>query len=203
MSTVAAIRAVLKRVPKGKPFTRTRFTECGSPAAVGRTLTHLAATGEIRRITRGVYVRPRLSRYGEVFPNLHEIARTVAHRHGETLQIHGFEAIHQCGFSTQLPLNPIYHTSGTTREIRLRGELGIVLFHTSNRRLLQFPCEPAGTAVSALWYLGKKEVTPETVARIAERLPPEDFAKLCTAAMPAWMAAAFEGYSAAGAGAYG
>ena len=193
MSTVAAIRAVLKRVPKGKPFTRTRFTECGSPAAVGRTLAHLAATGEIRRAARGVYVRPKFSRYvaGGMAIDVREVARTVARRHGETLQVHGFEAIRRFGFSTQLSLSPVYHTSGTTRTLHV-GAAAVRLRHTSNRRLLQFPGEPAGDALSALWYLGKKEVTPETVARIAERLPPEDFAKLRTADMPAWMAAAFD-----------
>ncbi len=193
MSTAATVRSALGRVPKGKPFTGARFSGCGSPAAVGRTLSRLAAAGEIRRVARGVYVRPKFSRYvaGGMAIDVREVARTVARRHGETLQVHGFEAIRRFGFSTQMPLSPVYHTSGTTRTLHV-GAGSVRLRHTSNRRLLQFPGEPAGVALSALWYLGKEEVTPETVARIAKVLRPEDFAKLRTAAMPAWMAAAFD-----------
>ncbi len=192
MSTAGAIRTALGRVPRGKPFTKARFLGYGSPAAVERSLARLAAAGEIRRVARGVFVRPRFNRHvGFVFPDIHEIVDTIARRHGETLQVHGFEAIRQFGFSTQLPLSPVYHTSGTTRRIRLGEKLDVRLFHTSNRRLLQFAGEAAGAALSALWYLGKEDVTPETVARIGGRLRPEDFAKLRTADMPAWMAAAF------------
>ena len=51
--------------------------------------------------------------------------------------------------------------------------------------------EAAGAALSALWYLGKDNVTPETVATIEAALGPEEFQRLLSADMPAWMTKAF------------
>ena len=195
MSTAAAIRTAMGRVPRGKPFTNARFLRYGSPGAVERALARLVAAGEISRVARGVFVRPRFSKYvdGSMAVNIREVAKTVTHRHGEVLQIHGFEAIRLLGFSTQMPSAPVYHTSGTTRILRV-GRASVRLFHTSNRRLLQFAGTPVGTTISALWYLGKDQVTPKTVARIAEVLRQEDFEKLRTADMPAWMRVAFDAF---------
>ena len=50
-----------------------------------------------------------------------------------------------------------------------------------------------GVALSALWYLGKNNVTPETVATIAATLGPAEFETLRSADMPAWMAKALAG----------
>ena len=50
--------------------------------------------------------------------------------------------------------------------------------------------EATGAALSALWYLGKNNVTPETVTTIAAALGSAEFEKLRSADMPAWMAKA-------------
>ena len=50
--------------------------------------------------------------------------------------------------------------------------------------------EATGAALSALWYLGKNNVTPETVATIAAALGSAEFEKLRSADMPAWIAKA-------------
>jgi len=77
-----------------------------------------------------------------------------------------------------------------SRSIQIVG-IAVRMVHTANRRRLQFAGEPTGTAISALWYLGKDNVTPETVARIEAALGPAEFGKLRSADMPVWMARAF------------
>ena len=67
------------------------------------------------------------------------------------------------------------------------------MVHTSNRRRLQFAGEATGAALSALWYLGKDNVTPQTLATIEAALGPSEFEKLRSADMPAWMQKAFAG----------
>ena len=64
------------------------------------------------------------------------------------------------------------------------------LVHTSNRRRLQFAGEATGAALSTLWYLGKDNMTKETVAKIAAALGPAEFERLRSADIPAWMAKA-------------
>ena len=190
MSISKAVRTAIRKLPRGKPFTGARFLKHGTRGAIDRTLSRLVAEGEIRRLAQGVFVRPRASRFvGAVIPDIHEVVEVIAHGNGETIQVHGAEAARRFRLTTQVPTVPVFHTSGSSRTIRVAGTT-VRLVHTSNRRRLQFAGEPAGAAISALWYLGKDNVTPETVARIEAALGPAGFEKLRSAAMPAWMAQA-------------
>ena len=67
------------------------------------------------------------------------------------------------------PAAPVFHTSASSRTIRSGGII-VRMVHTSNRHRLHFAAEATGVALSALWYLGKNNVTPETVATIAPSL---------------------------------
>ena len=161
MSTAQTVRVRMRRLPKGKPFTSAHFLQHGSRSAVDRTLSRLVARGEILRLARGVFVRPKTSRFvGTVFPDVLEVVQAIARKNGETIQIHGAEAARRLGFSTQVPIAPVFHTSASSRTIRV-ANLTVRMVHTSNRRRLQFASEATGVALSALWYLGKNNVTPQ------------------------------------------
>lgn len=199
MSTSQAIRTAVRKLPKGKPFTSASFLKSGSRGAVDRTLSRIVQEGEIERVARGVFVRPRKSRYvGTVLPDILEVVGAIARNSGETVQVHGAEAARRLGLSTQVPTTPVFNTSASSRAIRI-GNTTVRMIHTSNRRRLQFAGERAGLALAALWYLGKDNVTHETVAAIRSALGPAEFEKLRSANMPAWMTEAL----AAGATAHG
>ncbi len=192
MSIAQDVRAAIRKLPRGRPFTGARFLKHGGRGTVDRALSRLAADGEILRLAHGVFIRPRTSRFvGTVMPDIHEVVEAIARNNGETLQIHGAEAARRFRLSTQVPTAPAFHTSGSTRTIRIAGT-AVRMVHTSNRRRLQFAGEPPGAALSALWYLGKDNVTPETVARIEAALGPAEFEKLRSADMPVWMQKAFD-----------
>ena len=123
-------------------------------------------------------------------PDIHEVVETIARSNGETIQIHGAEAARRFGLTTQVPTAPLFHTNASSRTIRIGG-VTVRMVHTSNRRRLQCAGEPTGAALSALWYLGKDNVTPETIARIEAALGPTEFDKLRSADMPAWMVKTF------------
>ncbi len=192
MSTTEAVRTRIRGLPKGKPFTTSRFTNCGPRGAVDRALSRLVLEGEIERLSRGVFVRPRKSRFvGNVIPGVFEVIQAIARDNGETVQVHGAEAARRLGLSTQVPTVPVFHTSASSRSIRI-GNVTVRMIHTSNRRRLQFVGETAGLVLSALWYLGKDNVTPETVATIESAIGAEECEKLRSADVPAWMATALE-----------
>ena len=193
MSTAKAVRTAIQKLPRGKPFTGARFLKHGARGAIDRTLSRLVAEGGIQRLTHGVFVRPRTSRFvGTVLPDVNEVVEAIAHSNGETLQIHGAEAARRFRLSTQVPTAPVFHTSASSRTIRIGG-VTVTMVHTSNRRRLQFAGEPTGAALSALWYLGKDNVTPGTVATIEAALAPAEFEKLRSADIPAWMQRALAG----------
>ena len=172
---------------EGKAFTSEGFLKHGSRSAVDRTLSRLVGRGEIQRVARGVFVRPRTSRFvGTVLPDILEVVEAIARNNGETVQVHGAEAARRFKLSSQVPTAPVFHTSASSRTIRV-ANITVRMVHTSNHRRLQFAGEAAGAALSALWYLGKNNVTRETVATIAAALGPADFQRLLSADMPAWM----------------
>ncbi len=192
MSTTEAIKGRMRGLPKGKPFTTSRFADCGPRGAVDRALSRLVHEGEIERLSRGVFVRPRKNRFvGNIVPGVVEVVQAIARDNGETVQVHGAEAARRLGLSTQAPTAAVFHTSASSRSIRI-GNTTVKMIHTSNRRRLQFAGETAGLALSALWYLGKDDVTPETVATIESAVGAEEFEKLRLADVPAWMASALD-----------
>ena len=188
MSTAEAIRARIQRLSKGKPFTSSGFLKLGSRAAVDKALSRLVEEGEIERLARGVFVRPKKSRFiGTVTPEVAEVVEAIAKNHGETIQVHGAEAARRFKLSTQMPTSPVFYTNGPSRSLRVCN-ITVKLMHTTSRRRLQFAGKKAGLALSALWYLGKENVTPETVSKIKAGLSPEEFKTLKSANLPAWMA---------------
>ena len=187
MSITESVRNRLRGFPKGKPFTTSRLVALGPRGTVDRALARLVERGEIERLARGVFVCPRRNRYvGNVLPGVHEVVRTLASDRGETVQVHGAEAARRLGLTTQASITPVYHTSASTRSIRV-GNTVVRMTHTSNPRRLQFAGEPAGLALAALWYIGKDDATANTVATIKSAIGPEAFARLRSAQMPAWM----------------
>ena len=93
---------------------------------------------------------PRTSRFvGTVLPDVLEVVEAIARSNGETVQVHGAEAAKRFRLSTQVPTAPVFHTSASSRTIRI-GSITVRMVHTSNRRRLQFAGEATGAALSAL-----------------------------------------------------
>ena len=86
-------------------------------------------------------------------------------------------------------ISHVFYTSGSSRSPRV-GSITVKLMHTTSRRRLQFAGKKTGLAISALWYLGKENVSPETISKIRSGLSPQEFETLKAANLPAWMTAA-------------
>jgi len=195
MSTSQAIRSRIASHPSGEPFTPALFAGLGSRAAIDQALMRLARAGEIERIGHGLYLVAEVSRFGvKVLPSAEQVAQAVARAEGATIGVHGAEAALRFGLTTQMPTQPVFYTTGSTRSIRL-GKMRLKLYHVTARKLA-LAGRPAGQALSALWYLGKEHVTPSTLHRIAQLLPPDEFHALSEAktAMPFWMLEVFNDY---------
>ena len=192
MSVMQQVRTCIEQQPLGRPFTPALLLACGSRSAVDQALSRLAKAGEIERLGRGLFVRAEVSRYaGKVMPDAAAVAAVLAERTGAVIGIHGAEAARRLGLSTQMSMQPVFNTTGPSRRIRL-GNLEVRLNHVSPRKLA-LAGRPAGIALSALWYLGREAVMPETIALLRQRLPVEEFEMLThsKSIMPAWMSDAF------------
>lgn len=195
MSTSQAIRDRIASQPAGEPFTPALFAGLGSRAAIDQTLMRLAKAGGIERIAHGLYLVPKIGRFGiKSMPTPEQVARTVAEAEGAKIEIHGAEAARRLGLSTQMPAQVVFQTTGSPHQIRL-GKLVVRLQHVAPRKLA-LAGRPAGQALSALWYMGRSQVTPHMFKQIAKKLPTAEFEALsrAKASMPTWMVEALVCY---------
>lgn len=190
-SVSARIAQRVKRLPKGQPFSISRFTGFGTKNAVSKAIARLVNRSELERVYRGIYMRPKAGRYVARFrPNALEVVNLISRQKCLSLQIHGANAVRRFGLSTQMPLIPIYYTNGVSRSIFI-GKAEVRLIHAAPM-VMQHAGTEAGTAISALFYLGKDGYTPECIAAIKTALRPEDLTTLIACKMPKWMRMALE-----------
>ena len=188
MSVAGNISNNIKRMRKAWPFSSSLFFKIGSRECVNKVLSRLAIAGTLERVTRGVYMRPKESKYiGRVRPSAKQVIEVIARKKKEVIQIHGAEAVRRLGLSTQMQVQTTYYTSGSTREIRL-GNAVVRLKHVP-RAWLQHAGTKVGIGLIALHYLGKVEVSGYVVSQIVKSLDREEFNTLLNCRMPAWMRA--------------
>ena len=115
----------------------------------------MVQSGELERVCRGVYMRPKMSLLiGRVRPSAETVARVIAKESGQQIQYHGAETVRRLGLSTQMAITPIYYTSGPNRVVQI-GNLKIRLAHVSARKL-QHAGTKVGLVLTAFFYLGSE-----------------------------------------------
>ncbi len=195
MKEIELVKNHINRIPKGKPFTMRSIGIEAAYANVRQSLSRLVKAGELMRATRGIYVRPKNVPYlGKVLPGSEEIVKAISKQTGEIVTPHGAEAVRILQLSTQVPMRPIFYTSGTSRKIKL-GKQTITLKHISPCKQIK-PGTIICLVITALWYLGKNHVNESVINTIKQRLNERQFSEILkhTNQMPAWMAGVFKQY---------
>lgn len=194
ISIAESVRRRVKRYPKGRPFTLKRFHVLGATARRGveKAIARMVESGEVERVYRGVYMRPKTSRLvGRVRASPEAVARVLAKDNGHKLQLHGAEAVRRLGLSTQMQVTPIYYTSGPSRVIQV-GQATVRLVHMPMRNL-QHAGTKVGLVITALFYMGKEEATsPRVGSSILKQLSPAELRQLMASHIPKWMREIFE-----------
>jgi hypothetical protein len=181
------VKKRVKRLRKGRPFSIRDFAKLGTSTAISKAVAQLVRCGELERVCRGIYMRPKYSQFigRAVRPGPLDLVNLIAKQNRWTLQTHGADAVRRFGLSTQMPVIPIYYTSGPSRSISV-GKADIRLVHAAPM-VMQGAGTKVGMAISALLYLGKGGITQEDVAVVKKALSPEEMNKLLACRMPKWM----------------
>jgi DNA-binding transcriptional ArsR family regulator len=191
MTTAQTIRNHIESLTFGELLTATKLLEAGfgSRDAIDQTLSRLYRAGLIARIARGVYTKPRTSRFaGVVLPDPAALAHAFAKLRGLTLQLDGAEAIRRFGLSTQMPAQLSFQTNGRTRTLRV-GKLNVRFEHAPNKMLL-LAGRLAGQALTALQYIGRTRIKAQDIQTVLEQLPAPERKALKPALpnLPRWLA---------------
>jgi predicted transcriptional regulator of viral defense system len=101
MTTKAKIERRIASAPPGHLFSIEDFLAIASPAAVKTAVSRLSKGGTIERVRRGLYCKPRVSRFGRTTASPESIAIAVVD--GKAPGPAGASAAAALGLSTQIP----------------------------------------------------------------------------------------------------
>lgn len=124
--------------------------------------------GIITRIAKGVYVKARKTRFGILYPSAFELVTEIAHRDKAVIIPTGHTAANRLGFSTQVPMNTSFLTTGSSRKLRL-GNRTVTLKHGAPKNFA-FRGKLMQELVQALRSIGENNITQEDELRIAKLL---------------------------------
>ncbi len=181
------IATALKTWPETVPVTAKALLHLGTRAAVDQALSRMARGGQLLRVGRGLYVRPVRTRFGVRSPDVSTVLEAVQQETGEVIAPSGAATANQLGLTTQVPLHPVYLTSGRSRQLRL-GAQTIELQHVP-RWQLTLAEKSAGSVIRVLAWGGKERGRALT-AELRNKLSPETIEELSHARgrVPTWMA---------------
>ncbi|MCY4384886.1 MAG: DUF6088 family protein [Nitrospinae bacterium] len=173
--------------PEGVPLSAKGLLHLGSRAAVDQALSRLARRGDLLRAGRGLYLLPVKSRFGSRAPSLQKTVEALAAQRGERIASSGAMAANTLGLTTQVPVRPVFLTSGRSRKLKL-GRQEVELRHAPPWQLV-LSGRKAGDAVRALAWLGP-ERAGTALDVIGGSLSLEERRELAdvSAQMPGWLA---------------
>ncbi|MFA7627702.1 MAG: DUF6088 family protein [Candidatus Kapaibacterium sp.] len=153
------IRERIKHIKAGELFTISDFEDVNNDNLVTRTLSRLQNKGIIVRVATGIYMNPKKTQFGILYPTLDQIAQKIAERDNAQIMPTGDTALNLLGFSTQVPMNAVYITNGAKRKVRV-GERNII-FKNAVQKNFQFKGKLLPLIIIALKELGESRITNE------------------------------------------
>ena len=144
--------------------------------------------GLISRIAKGVYVKARKTRFGVLYPSAFELVSEIAKRDKAVIIPTGATAANRLGFSTQVPMNTSFLTTGSGRKLSL-GNRTVTLKHGAPRNFA-FRGKLMQELVQALRSIGENNITKEDEGQIAKLLaetPEKDTIEHDLLLAPVWM----------------
>ena len=134
-------------------WTPADFADLGGRAAVDKTLQRLAAAGELRRIDRGLYDRPRKNSLTgrPTVPDYRAVIRAVTRRDQARAVVDGMTAANDLGLTTAVPARIEVLVDARLKPIKLGKQEIHFKFAAPSR--LYWADRPAMRVVQALYWM--------------------------------------------------
>ena len=157
-------------VPSGEVWTPGDFVTLGSRSAIDKVLQRLAASGELRRIDRGLYDRPRKNELtGQAtVPDYRAVIQAVARRDKARLLLDGTTAANDLGLTTGVPARIEVLVDARLKPIRLGNQ--VIHFKTAAPSRLFWAGRPAMRVVQALYWIHDTLSKPSERQRTMQQL---------------------------------
>ena len=173
MTLIEDIIKHIRHLPFGSVFTRQEIADqLGvEKGSVSNALRRLVGSGEVLYISRGLWQRPKQTRFGVVFASPESVVSALERNRNVVIVPSGAVTLNEIGASTQLPMKARFMATRRIQPIKL------------GKTLIEFECSKAFThgmdassylspserkRVARLWvalqYAGERHVTREKAA---------------------------------------
>ena len=189
MSIDDQVEQIIKKRKTGSILFSEDFHELNNPGAVKVALHRLVKRGDIIRLARGIFTKPKYNELvGDILPTTETIASAIAKRDKARILPTGSYAMHVLGLTNQIPLKLIYLTDGSPRKITIGKRT--IQFKKTTPKNLALKGEISKLIVQALKEIGKTNVKKDEIDKIQDLLKKEDRKTLKhdIALAPQWIA---------------
>lgn len=178
----------VKAAARGTVFTPDTFATLGSRTSIDKALQRLVARGELRRLSRGLYDKPREDDLlGVLWPSVDAVVKAIAGRNRMRTQPAGAYAANLLGLSEQVPAKVLLLTDGLSRTVRA-GPMRITLKRTTPRQMAAAG-RLSGLLIQAFKSMGAQHLSEHHVEYLRASLPAAQRARVADdiALAPVWM----------------
>lgn len=171
-STEEQILKKIRNYKRGKIFFPDHFRDLGSQDAIHQALSRLSDEEYLVRLGHGIYLYPKKDpQLGVLYPSIDEIAHAIARRDKAKIIPTGTLAMNKLGLSTQVPMNAVYLTDGSSRSIQVGNRK--IKFKRTVPKNLNAKGEISGLVIQALREIGNGKATDRQLSKIKELLQKE------------------------------
>ena len=149
------------------------FLDLGSREAVDQALSRLVKAGRLRRVGRGLYDRPRISKVLKrpAPVDMDAAIAAVIRRDGVRVMPDGSVVANQLGLTNAVSARISFVTDGHSRSLKIDGRT--VRFRHAGPGVMRWAGRPAAAVVQALRWLGPGAATDAHVVSILSRNLPD------------------------------
>lgn len=177
LSTINKTLIKIKKAKRGTLFFVENFVKIANAKTINKALERMVKTGELQRLSKGIYYRPANSKLiGELTPNIETVVLAIAKRDKARIAPTGSYALNQLGLSTQVPTNFVYLTDGSARKLII-GNSRITFKKTSPKNVAAVGAI-SSLVIQALKTIGKVNVKINEIEHIQNILKKEKYTRL-------------------------
>lgn len=184
------VKKRLQDARDGTVFVPSDFFDIAEAVKTNKCLNRLEQTGELHRVMRGVYFKPRYSEMLDrnIPPRTDDIAKAIARNYGWTIVPCGDTALNMLGLSTQVPAVWLYISDGPYKTYEADGMM-LKFKHTDSKNEVINISFKAALVVQALKALGQGNVTDKDIFSISKLLADSEKTQLLeqTKRVTAWV----------------
>lgn len=150
------------------------FLDLASYDAIRKAIDRLEDDGQIRRIIRGIYDKPRYSKKLDMYesPNIESVAKALARNYNWTICPSGNLSLNLLGLSTQVPAKYIFISTGPYAVYKIDRML-LEFRHTNNMMFTELSFITL-LLIQALKAIGRENLLYEDIRHLRAFLSPQD-----------------------------